>query len=336
MYPLVRSLLFRLDPEVAHQVALRSLKLLPAACFTKPAGQVVEAMGLSFPHPIGLAAGFDKNGIYLDALAKLGFSFIEIGTVTPRPQLGNPLPRLFRLPKAKAMINRMGFNNDGVDALVSNVQKTQYRGILGINIGKNKDTPLHHAIDDYLYCLRKVYAYASYIVMNVSSPNTPDLRQLQHREYFSDLINAMREEQLQLAERYQGYVPLLVKLSPDETDETLKNMADVIVSKGLDGIIATNTTCDHAAVLALPEGHEQGGVSGPPLEARSTACLRLLKQWVGQDITLIGVGGVDSPAKARLKLEAGATLLQVYTGLIYEGPRLVSQLVCESSKAYTT
>jgi dihydroorotate dehydrogenase len=326
MYRIIRPFLFCLDPETAHHVTLSALRYLPSGSFAKPQGRVVDAMGLKFAHPIGLAAGLDKNGDYLDALAKLGFSFIELGTVTPRPQIGNPKPRLFRLPAANALINRMGFNNHGVDALVENVKKARYQGILGINIGKNKDTSLDGAVDDYLYCLRKVYLYASYITVNISSPNTPDLRQLQQGAYFHTLMKELREEQLSLSDLHQRYVPLVVKVSPDETDDTLKQIADVIVSQGIDGIIATNTTCARDAVSTLPHGNEQGGLSGRPLTAASTHCLTVLKQVVGDDVTLIGVGGIDSSIVAKEKLEAGASLLQVYTGLIYQGPGLVRAL----------
>ena len=327
MYPFIRPWLFQLDAETAHHLTLSALHYLPGMCFAKPKISPVHAMGLEFPHPVGLAAGLDKNGDHLDALAKLGFSSIELGTVTPRPQSGNPKPRLFRLPAAQAIINRMGFNNQGVDALVANVQKARYQGILGINIGKNKDTPLQQAVDDYLYCLRKVYLHASYITINISSPNTPDLRELQQGTYFKHLMNELRDEQLQLADQHQRYVPLVVKLSPDETDETLKAMADVVVSLGIDGIIATNTTCDRKAVQDLPFGDEQGGLSGRPLASQATHCLRLLKQVVGDDVTLIGVGGIDHPDVANEKLQAGASLLQIYTGLIYQGPGLVNTLV---------
>jgi len=323
MYQLLRPLLFLLDAETAHHVTMTALRYLPQCIFKQPQGDAITVMGLTFPHRVGLAAGLDKNGDYLDALAKLGFAFIELGTVTPRPQKGNPKPRLFRIPAANAIINRMGFNNHGVDVLVENVKKAHYQGILGINIGKNKDTPLEKAVDDYLFCLRKVYLHASYITINISSPNTPDLRQLQQGDYFRRLINELREEQLQLADQHQRYVPLVVKISPDETEETLKQIADVIVSLGIDGIIATNTTCARDAVNSLPYGMEQGGLSGRPLALSSTHCLRLLKEIVGDDVALIGVGGIDSPAIATQKLEAGASLLQVYTGLIYQGPGLV-------------
>ena len=327
MYRVIRPLLFCLNAETAHNLSLSALRYLPERFFPPFQGHSVQALGFDVPHPIGLAAGLDKNGEYLDSLAKLGFSFIEVGTVTPRPQEGNPKPRLFRLPKAQAIINRMGFNNHGVDALVTNVQKANYQGILGINIGKNKDTPLEQAADDYLYCLRKVYQHASYVTINISSPNTPGLRQLQGEEYFRYLMDQLREEQLTLSELHQRYVPLVVKLSPDESDETLKRMANVIVSVGIDGIIATNTTCDKTKVQTLPHGNESGGLSGKPLARRSTKCVKILKEIVGDDVTLIAAGGIDSPAVAQEKLNAGASLLQLYTGLIYKGPELVRELV---------
>lgn len=326
MYALIRPLLFALDAECSHQVALTALDYLPKACFSKPASNPVQAFGYSFSHPVGLAAGLDKNGAHLDGLAKLGFSFIEVGTVTPKAQPGNPMPRLFRIPKARAIVNRMGFNNQGVDVLVEKIQKSRFQGILGINIGKNKDTGLNEAVNDYLYCLRKVYADASYVTINISSPNTPDLRQLQHGAFYTDLISHLREEQLVLTDQHQRYVPLVIKLSPDEDDEALKKMAEVIVSHGIDGIIATNTTADHQSVQGLPHGNEAGGVSGAPLLMRATQCLRLLKSAVGDQVTLIASGGIDTLDAAQEKLNAGASLLQVYTGLIYRGPAFVKDL----------
>lgn len=326
IYSFIRSILFNLDPETAHYLALSALQYVPKACFTKPSSQTVHALGLTFPHPIGLAAGLDKNGDYLDALAKLGFSFIELGTVTPKAQAGNPKPRLFRVPQAQAIINRMGFNNRGVDVLVDNVKKAQYKGILGINIGKNKDTPLHQSAEDYLFCLRKVYPYASYITVNISSPNTPDLRQLQQGDYFLDLIEKLCAEKLRLENSYHKQVPLVIKISPDEPDETLKIMADIMVSHGIDGIIATNTTSDHVSVQHYVHGNELGGLSGRPLTRLSTRCLRILKKVVGNDLTLIASGGVDTVAMAQEKLDAGASLLQVYTGLVYQGPSLMPML----------
>ncbi|OGV46209.1 MAG: dihydroorotate dehydrogenase (quinone) [Legionellales bacterium RIFCSPHIGHO2_12_FULL_42_9] len=326
MYRLIRPVLWRLDPEKAHHITLSCLKYLPTCLFPKPNMQVVHAMGLAFPHAIGLAAGLDKEGVYLDALAKLGFAFIELGTVTPSPQAGNSLPRLYRIPKAHALINRMGFNNAGVDALVQRVQHASFSGILGINIGKNKETVLARAVDDYVYCLRRVYSVASYVTINISSPNTPDLRMLQQLTYFYDLMRTLREEQLSLADAAGRYVPLVVKVSPDESDESLKRMADVLVSLGIDGVIATNTTAAREAVRNLPHGLEIGGLSGRPLAVRATDCLRLLKEVVGDAMTLIASGGIDSADCAREKCAAGASLLQVYTGLIYEGPALIRRM----------
>ena len=333
MYKFIRPILFAIEAEKAHALALKALEYIPNYSFPLDENSKVEAMGLEFPHQIGLAAGFDKNGDHINALARLGFSFIEIGTVTPLPQSGNEKPRLFRLPKDEAIINRMGFNNQGVDVLVANVEKANYQGILGINIGKNKDTSINHAVNDYLICLQKVYAHASYITINISSPNTPDLRKLQSGDYFKDLINDLREEQLHLADKHNRYVPLVVKLSPDETNEALKTMADVIIAHGIDGIIATNTTCSREGVTNLALSKESGGLSGKPLAKRSTECLQVLKQVVGNDVTLIGAGGIDSVNVASEKLKAGASLLQIYTGLIYQGPHLVKRLVDGIAKA---
>ncbi|KTD65028.1 quinone-dependent dihydroorotate dehydrogenase [Legionella shakespearei] len=326
MYSLVRPLLFGLEAEQAHHLSLSLLNYVPQLCFKKPVTKEIKAMGLTFPHAVGLAAGLDKNGEYLDGLAKMGFSFIELGTVTPRSQVGNPQPRLFRLPKAEAIINRMGFNNHGVDALVNNVRNSAYKGILGINIGKNKDTALDNAAEDYLYCLRKVYQHASYVTINISSPNTPDLRKLQQGDYFADLLSKLQQEQKTLQDQFQRHVPLVVKVSPDETDEQLKQMTEAILAHGIEGIIATNTTCSRDLVSHLPHGEEQGGLSGKPLLGQSTRCLRLLKQYIGDEVTLIGVGGIDDCASAQEKINAGASLVQVYSGLIYKGPGLVHQL----------
>lgn len=326
MYSLVRPILFGLEAEQAHHLSLSLLNYVPQLCFKKPVAKEIKAMGLTFPHAVGLAAGLDKNGEYLDGLAKLGFSFIELGTVTPRPQDGNPQPRLFRLPKAEAIINRMGFNNHGVDALVSNVCDSAYKGILGINIGKNKDTSLDNAADDYLYCLRKVYKHASYVTINISSPNTPDLRKLQQGDYFADLLLKLQQEQKTLQDQFQRHVPLVVKLSPDEPDEQLKQMTEAILAHGIEGIIATNTTCSRDLVNNLPHAEEQGGLSGKPLLGQSTHCLCLLKQYTGDAVTLIGVGGIDDCVSAQEKINAGASLVQVYSGLIYKGPGLVHHL----------
>ncbi len=326
MYSILRPMLFQMDAERAHALSLSALHFIPQPFFKTPLANPVQVMGLQFSHPVGLAAGLDKNGEHLDALAKLGFSFIELGTVTPKSQVGNPKPRLFRLPEAQAIINRMGFNNQGVDALVNHVKKSSYKGILGINIGKNKDTPLEKAGEDYLYCLKKVYEYASYITINISSPNTPDLRQLQQEEYFATLLSQLKNEQKKLADNFQRHVPLVVKISPDENEETLKQMAEIILRFGIEGIIATNTTCSREGVKHLPHAEETGGLSGKPLEELSLHCLQRLKQYVGSAVTLIGVGGIDSCESAQKKINAGASLVQVYSGLIYQGPGLIPKL----------
>lgn len=332
MYPFIRSLLFKLKPEAAHQLTLNTLHYLPRCLFEKAHfPKPIPAMGLQFKHPIGLAAGLDKNGEHLDALSKLGFSFIEVGTVTPKPQLGNPKPRLFRLPSQQAIINRMGFNNKGVETLIANIEQSQYRGILGINIGKNKETSLNNAVNDYSFCLQKVYRYASYITINISSPNTPDLRQLQQGDYLNNLLSQLTEEQKKLTDTYQRQVPLVIKVSPDESDEVLKQLAHSVLTNHIAGIIATNTTCSRQGVERIALSQEQGGLSGKPLLARSTHCLHVLKDIVGEAVTLIGVGGITDASSAQQKLHAGADLLQIYTGLIYQGPRLISNLVksCE-------
>lgn len=316
-----------MDAERAHSLSLSALHYVPQSCFKKAKGKPVQAMGLHFPHVVGLAAGLDKNGEHLDALAKLGFSFIELGTVTPKPQVGNPRPRLFRVPEAQAIINRMGFNNLGVDTLVEYVKKARYQGILGINIGKNKDTSLNRAAEDYLYCFNKIYEHASYVTINISSPNTPDLRQLQQGAYFSDLLSQLQNAQNKLADKFQKVVPLVVKVSPDEDTETLKHMTDVILHHGISGIIATNTTCSREGVKGMPFAEEAGGLSGRPVRELSLQCLSLLKHYVGNSVTLIGVGGIDDSHSAQEKLDAGASLVQVYSGLIYKGPGLVHEIL---------
>jgi dihydroorotate dehydrogenase len=326
VYSVIRPLLFRLDAEQAHDLVLSYLEYLPKFFFKQIKESPIEAMGIQFPHPVGLAAGLDKNGDYLNGLARIGFSFIELGTVTPRPQIGNPKPRLFRLPSAHGIINRMGFNNQGVDALIVNVKNANYTGILGINIGKNKSTPLEKAVEDYLYCFRSVYEHASYVTINISSPNTPDLRQLQQEQFFADLLYQLHEEQLNLSDRFQRHVPLVVKVSPDEDEDTLKKMCEIIIKHGIEGIIATNTTCSRKQVGHLDHADEAGGLSGKPLSLLATQCLRLLKQYVGNEVTLIGVGGIDDLHSAQEKMKAGASLVQVYSGLIFKGPSLVSDI----------
>lgn len=324
IYRLLQPWLQRCDPEWTHDISLKILQFLPQKLLFKKSEQNLlfkptKIWGLNFPHPVGLAAGVDVSGAYLSGLAKLDLGFIEIGTVTPRGQEGNVKPRMFRLPQSGAIINRMGFNNPGVDALILNLEKTTYSGILGINIGKNKETGLNKAMDDYNYCLRKVYQYADYVTINISSPNTQDLRKLQQDNYFDDFINAIIEQRKILADLYQKQVPIVVKVSPDETDEQLLKMSDIMLKYGIDGIIATNTTIARDKVLGIPYASEIGGLSGRPLAERSMACLHLLRKHCGSGLVLISVGGIDSANAIQERLDAGANLVQVYTGLVYNG-----------------
>jgi dihydroorotate dehydrogenase len=284
-------------------------------------------MGLAFPNPVGLAAGLDKNAAYIDALAAFGFGFIEVGTVTPRPQPGNPRPRLFRIVEREAIINRMGFNNVGVDRLVENVRRARYRGILGINIGKNFDTPIERAADDYLACLEKVHPYASYVTVNVSSPNTKNLRQLQQADELGDLLAQLARRRDQLDKAAQRRVPLAVKIAPDLDDEQIAAIARLVERHGIDAVIATNTTVSRKGVEGLPHAEEAGGLSGAPVRAASTAVVRKVANALGGRVPVIGVGGILSATDAQEKLAAGAALVQVYTGLVYRGPGLVREIV---------
>jgi dihydroorotate dehydrogenase len=284
-------------------------------------------MGLDFPNPVGLAAGMDKNGEYISALSAFGFGFIEIGTVTPRPQFGNPKPRLFRIPQAKAIINRMGFNNDGVNKLVENIKHSNYQGILGINIGKNLDTPVGKATDDYLTCIRKVYLYASYIVINISSPNTPDLRQLQNPEKLDHLLDTLKVEQNKLADKYGKYTPFVVKIAPDLETTQLISIAMLLMKHKIDGIIATNSTFSRGGIDHLPHSSETGGLSGAPLTKQATSIICQLHEVLQGTIPIIGVGGIMCATDATEKIDAGASLVQLYTGLVYRGPQLVNETV---------
>ncbi len=326
-YNLLRPALFSLDPETAHDATLTSLKSAYCLGLTRflprPKPDPRNVMGLNFPNPVGLAAGLDKNGECINGLAALGFGFIEIGTVTPRPQPGNPRPRLFRLPQAQAIINRMGFNNHGVDALVANVQQANYTGILGINIGKNADTPIENAADDYLICLRKVYAHASYVTVNISSPNTKNLRQLQGGDELDALLGKLKTEQNILAQQHGKYVPLTVKIAPDLDAEQLNQIASLLLRHHMDGVIATNTTLSREGVAQLAHGNESGGLSGAPVRDRSTAVIRALANTLQGAVPIIGVGGILSGKDAFEKTNAGASLVQIYSGLIYRGQTLV-------------
>jgi dihydroorotate dehydrogenase len=333
MYALLRPLLFSLDAETAHDLTLGSLRLaarsgaLPLACRPAPAAQPRRVMGIDFPNAVGLAAGLDKNGEYIDALAALGFGFLEIGTVTPRPQPGNPRPRMFRLPQARAVINRMGFNNLGVDALLANVERSRFSGVLGINIGKNFDTPIERAADDYLACLRKVYARASYVTVNISSPNTKNLRQLQQGDELGALLAALQAERERLSDSHGRRVPLALKIAPDLDDAQIAVIAELLVRHGIDAVIATNTTLARDAVATLPHGAEAGGLSGAPLTASAQEVTRKLAAALAGAVPVIGVGGIMCGEDARRRLEAGASLVQLYTGLVYAGPALVGDCV---------
>lgn len=332
MYGLIRPLLFQMDPETSHHFSLGALSILEKCGLANimaanVADNPVDLWGLAFKNPIGLAAGLDKNGDYIDALAALGFGYIEIGTITPRAQAGNPKPRLFRLPEHQAIINRMGFNNEGVDYLLRNVDAAKYDGVLGINIGKNKDTPEENAKDDYLHCMRKVYNFASYITINISSPNTPGLRSLQYGEALNELLSALKTEQKSLAEQYDKYVPLAVKIAPDLTQEEIEGIAQCLLDNNIDGVIATNTTLARDKVEHLEFGNEQGGLSGAPVTEQSTKVIGLLSQALDKKIPIIGVGGIMSAQDAQEKLDAGASLVQIYTGFIYQGPELVNDIV---------
>lgn len=329
-YALVRPVLFALDAERAHELTLSLLAIGDSLSFgpqTAPSGRSVEVMGLRFPNRVGLAAGLDKNGTAVDGLGRLGFGFLEVGTVTPRPQSGNPKPRLFRLPEHEAIINRMGFNNDGIDALLQRLAHVRYRGILGINIGKNFDTPIERALDDYLICLEKAYPLASYITANISSPNTKNLRQLQGASELDALLAGLKARQTALADRHGRYVPLALKIAPDLDAGQIANIADALRRHRIDAAIATNTTLGREGVETSPLAAEAGGLSGSPLFEKSTAVIRSLAKALAGELPIIAAGGITSGVRARAKLDAGATLVQIYSGLIYHGPQLVRDCI---------
>jgi dihydroorotate dehydrogenase len=326
------TLLLRLSPEFAHTVALHALNLayttkLNGLLFGTPPFAPRTVMGLRFPNPIGLAAGFDKNAQCINGLGSLGFGFIEVGTVTPRPQLGNPRPRLFRLPRAQAIINRMGFNNLGVEQLIANVRHRRYAGILGINLGKNATTPLENAVDDYLYGLQRVYPHADYITLNISSPNTQNLRRLQHGAELQQMLQVLKAAQITLATTHQKYVPLVLKIAPDLTREEIVDIAEICLKNQIDGIIATNTTLSRTGVETLSNAQETGGLSGAPLTTRATEVVHLLTQTLQGKIPIIASGGVMTVTDVQAKFAAGASLVQIYTGLIYQGTGLVHRAV---------
>ena len=331
LYPIARTALFALDPEVAHHVALHSLKKLHRLNLSRLIGSTLSAphnvMGLKFDNPVGLAAGLDKNGEYVDALAALGFGFIEVGTVTPRPQLGNPKPRMFRLTENEALINRLGFNNQGLDAFVANVQRAKFQGVLGLNIGKNFDTPIEKSVDDYVICLNGVYRFASYVTVNISSPNTKGLRDLQAAEQLQKLLSTLKAEQARLAKKHKKHVPLVLKIAPDLDLKAIREIAALTLENNFEGIIATNTTISRDAVRDHPLAKEVGGLSGKPLFSPSTEVLRELVKALKGNIPVIGVGGIMSGADAKTKMNAGAALVQIYTGFIYHGPNLIRDSV---------
>lgn len=329
-YSLLRPALFALDPETAHDLAIGALSkagLLAGLGCGKTAGREVEVMGLKFPNAVGLAAGLDKNGEAIDGLAALGFGFVEVGTVTPRPQPGNPKPRMFRLPEAEAIINRMGFNNHGAAVLVQNVKRAKYRGILGINIGKNADTPIGRAADDYLSCLSAVYAHASYVTVNISSPNTKNLRDLQSTDALDGLLAQLKQRQQELAQSHGRHVPIALKIAPDLDIDQIAAIAELLRRHRMDAVIATNTTLARDQIAHLPHGQESGGLSGAPLREKATVVIRELARLLQNEVPIIGVGGILSGADAREKISAGAKLVQVYTGLIYRGPGLVRECI---------
>ena len=333
MYSLARPFLFGVDAERAHGLALASLEAayrtgLNPLFASRPRPLPTRALGLEFPNPVGCAAGLDKNGAHVDALLALGFGFVEVGTVTPKPQAGNPKPRMFRLPEHQAVINRLGFNNDGVDALVRNVARARRRhGLLGINIGKNKDTPNESAHEDYLFCLERVYPLADYVTVNISSPNTAGLRELQEEQALRNLVGVLRAEPLLRLAQHGRRVPMLVKIAPDLTDEDIESCARVLGDLHVDGVIATNTTVDRLPVEGHRHAGEAGGLSGAPLYGKSTAVLRRLRGRLDPAIPLIGVGGILNGADAAGKIAAGATMVQLYSGMVYRGPELVGECV---------
>jgi dihydroorotate dehydrogenase len=337
LYKLMRTVMFQLEAEKAHDLGLKGLALiqmsgLSSLLYPKVEAAPVTVMGIEFPNSVGLAAGLDKNGEYINALAAIGFGFIEIGTVTPRPQAGNPKPRLFRLPKANAIINRMGFNNMGVEHLVDQVKIAKQNAIIGINIGKNFDTPVDKAVDDYLIGLRKVYSSADYITINISSPNTPGLRSLQFGDSLNELLAALKEEQNSLQQQHQRYVPMAVKVAPDLNADEVKQLAQAFEQFEIDAVIATNTTMSREGVTGLPFSVEMGGLSGGPVFDKSTEIVRQFRQELPQNLPIIAAGGIMSGKDAVAKINAGAELVQIYSGFIYQGPKLVSDIVHEINK----
>ncbi len=335
LYQIARPLLFALDPETAHELTLSTLRnlggLIPSC--GRVQAEPVEVMGLRFPNRVGLAAGLDKNGEVIDGLASFGFGFIEVGTVTPLAQPGNPKPRMFRIPSRKAIINRMGFNNHGVDNLVAHVKASKFKGVLGINIGKNLVTPIERAVDDYLICLDKVYAHASYVTINISSPNTKNLRQLQGESELDALLGTLKARQTALADQHGRYVPMTLKIAPDLDDEQIVTIADALRRHRIDGVIATNTMIGREGVEGQPHANEAGGLSGAPVREKSTLVIAELARRLAGEVPIIGVGGITEAAHAAEKIAAGASLVQIYTGFIYGGPELVGDCIKATEQA---
>ena len=334
-YKIAQKVMFQMDPERAHHIALSSLKSTansPLDCFYAQAFEQapVEFMGITFPNPVGLAAGMDKDGECIDGFHAMGFGHIEVGTVTPKPQPGNEQPRLFRLKPAKAIINRMGFNNKGVDNLITNLKKAKSGALVGVNIGKNKDTPVEQGKDDYLICMEKVYPYAAYIAVNISSPNTPGLRSMQYGDLLDDLLRSLKEKQKDLAQKHGKYVPLALKIAPDLTSEEIEKIAESLIRNKFDGAIATNTTLSRDGVSGLINANEAGGLSGKPLNSLSTSVIKQLSDYLKGEVPIIGVGGINSASDALDKLDAGASMVQIFSGFIYQGPGLIKDIV----KAY--
>lgn len=343
MYKLIRSLLFRLPAELSHDIALQAMSvgervglLGILAASTKKYAVPKTVMGIDFPHVVGLAAGLDKNADYADALQALGFGWLELGTVTPRPQPGNPKPRMFRLANERGIINRLGFNNKGIDHLLSRLESRHRKGIVGVNIGKNADTPISDANEDYLIGLRKSYSVADYIAINISSPNTPGLRSLQYGEELDSLLSALVSERTKLEKAHSRFVPLAVKLAPDMSEDELKLCCSKLLAHEIDGVIATNTTFDRERVQGSNHAAETGGLSGAPLTEKACATLRQIKRLVGDNMAIIGVGGIMTASDAVARLEAGADLVQLYSGFIYEGPALIESALKEISAAYSS
>ncbi|WP_025564597.1 quinone-dependent dihydroorotate dehydrogenase [Psychromonas sp. SP041] len=332
LYRVMRSFLFKMNPEKAHDLSIKQLKLTHGTVLDlfyrqKVQQRPVQVMGLTFPNSLGLAAGLDKNAECIDAFGAMGFGHIEVGTVTPVGQPGNPSPRLFRVLEGEGIINRMGFNNDGVDNLIENVKNSHFKGVIGINIGKNINTPVEQGKEDYIICMEKVYPHAGYIAVNISSPNTPGLRSLQYGEALDDLLSSLKARQEALAKKHEKYVPIALKVAPDLSDEEIESIAQSLLKYKIDGLIATNTTLDREMIKGMSHASEAGGLSGRPVQSKSTAVIAKFSQHLKGEIPIIGVGGIDSVIAAKEKIEAGASLVQIYSGFIYQGPPLVKDIV---------